>query len=697
MRDELKIFSTQELTVASKTLVGLSRVLGLNAEQMELVMRAAITLGTSAGIDLVTAIEDVTKALGGSSVVMDKYGIFVRDTDKAIAAFQLGFTDTLRKGTQGLTSQQLAMAGLQAVVIQLDPLNKAFAEYQNSLPGKIQAANSRIADQTVILGSNFADLTLATRELQLSLLEFFNEISEAPAINLLIDLLEKFTKKVDDARDAIDKLNKILNIKSAAEEFSKGIEDIPIFAPTAPGLLEQTLGIAGLPNQPILGGEEIGRIRFYTEEQLRLDKRNTEEMIKTYRDAVEEFRRLMTGVVTKILRPDGRPPLDEPARTPHVFGTQKKEGSTEEQTKRFGEGIVDAFRDFNIAQREALEKRNEDFEKANREYLRDLDDLATKLARKMDELARELEQEQADLELKFQMELDELETEETDKRVEAELEKNSQIEEATEDFYRKLRELTDEYYFDLRDAVADNDAVAIKKLERRFNLDKKKLQDNLDDKLDDIDEQEIKDLEKQNVDRRKLLLERHKQELEDLEEANQRKREEAQRDYEEARDDLELALEREREDIQLNYDLEISDLEQHLEDRKSELIFALAKEKDLTEDQVADIIDIYTEFYADDLELLEEWLLLRQQLIGELGPDLGGAFITGFSPSGDLAVGTGFSGNTRFFLTLQSDGTITDSMMAQIVAELSAIIADIIVSASGGGGGGGGGIPPVPE
>ena len=675
LRQELKIFSETDITKAVTQTIVLTRSYKLSAEQQEKLIQISAALAKTTGTSLVEAADDLVKALGGSGVVLDKYGINLRDADKAAAAFELGFTDKLMKGTDSLTAQQLALATLAAVAKKADPIIASLGDNESSLIFSIKETDAAIADQTKNLGENFANIALFFKNVYLEFLDFVNKLVSDPTIVALFKVFSQLNAELEKERNF--------------EAQGVGISQIPQASdyglrinapPSAAGMISGLIASGKLSDEELkklLIGSEADKERFLEELHKFLDARNA-AIKKANDDAEAEHRReerASAGEIPKNERAGGvfpgRPTLDP------------------EMVAKFGKEILDLWNKFNDSLKKLSDDRTKDLEKANDDYEAELDDLALKNTRQLEDLANDIKQKNEDIALAYGRDVEKIDRDQAQKIEDIEKQSQDKQIQLTDDFYKKLRDLDNQYYFDLRDAVAENDAVAILKLQRKYNLDKQKLEENLNDRLNEettsVDDR-VKEIQDETQRRKEELDIRHQQELDDLQTFETRKREDIQLSQDRASIDLYNALQDRSQQIEDQYALEGQLLRDRYDQDIIDLGVKFGEEYDLTDQQLQKLAAKYDEYYGKDGiidKILQDFDNRKNQLQGiEITPT--------YPTPNERSTATAISPNieydymkNEYTVNITSDGSIAPEFLDAVVEYVADVVVDIVVQRGG--------------
>lgn len=681
LRKELRIFSETDITKAINQTTVLTRVLGLNADQQEQVIRIGAALAQMTGVELSQGVDDVTKALGGSSVVLDKYGLFLRDADKGASAFELGFTEKIEKGTNSLNSQQLAMATLATILKQVNPLMEELTGYQETLPGQIKEVDAAVTDANKRLGESFDTIVLGMKQAYLDFVTYLSQILDNPVLN---------------------KVKEMVDTAIMTRQGQIGAGGGRTIEPSAVPGVSKGIGANFLGGSPILQDATTG-IRFYSRDQLAGDKANVDAYFDLVQSEIAKVSAAIRSGDNSLTREEGdsKPiPFDyynSPSAGYGASGGQP--GVMDEEfikaQEKLGSELVDNFNDMTKAQRDAALNRNAELNDANEDFLQDLEDINIDLARKLRDVETDVGQNRTDAARKYFQDLAELEIDENDKRKEIIEEGNDKTTEIWEDYYQKLRELDAQYYFDLRDAVAENDAVGIKRLERKYNLEKQKIDGQLADKLNDEQKgvgDRLAELDEETRNRQAELTRRYQQELETINIEAQRQRDAAYIWRSREVDDLVKANERRKAAIEEEYQEELDLIQLHYQDRLTEIIRALSEQFELEKGSLRKLLTLYNEYYGTSgklSDLVDEFYEHQEELAGELNDNIGDFDNVGGGRTENLSFTEKKTGST-VNLVISGDGSVSDATIDKLADKIADQLADaiegILVSRGGSSG-----------
>lgn len=164
-----------------------------------------------------------------------------------------------------------------------------------------------------------------------------------------------------------------------------------------------------------------------------------------------------------------------------------------------------------------------------------------KISDKLDDIQTKLTDKLIDLRTRLDRDLVDIDRNSANKRIDAIHKFNTQEVRLREDHQRRLKELERKYLFDLEDAVRERDARRVLNLQRAYNMQRQK--ENEDFKLAE-----------------KRRRQDFKNELADIERQRREARQLRQEQYKEQVADAHLAAERQRRDAQLAYQRQLRDL-----------------------------------------------------------------------------------------------------------------------------------------
>lgn len=669
LRREFSIFSEKELTDAVAQTANLTRAIGLNADQQRQLIEIASTLAQVTGTSLTDAIDDVVKALGGSSVVLDKYGLFVRDADKDTIAMSMG----LGQNAKSLNSQQLALVSLNTILRQTTDLTAGLSGYEETLPGQIKEVDATIADQTKNLGEGMGAVGLFVKNIWSTVLDLFNDIADSPVFKQAIDALSKLNDYYKSKRAAQGALGR----QELPDDLNRMLKD-----PVAGfGVAHDRAKAAGIPAVDYI----FKREDFLFDEH----NKNLNDKINKYLELQQKYINAAKGFFSQNANTGNK-------IMPWAYGEKDyipggpvdtdRLGRIAEETDKYGKAVVSAYNDMVQKLADLETKRNEDRAKADAEWLAGIEKAGLDANRKFNDLGTEAGRKREDIDLNYQRDLEKINEDSYSKQLDITSDYNKKIIDLKDDYYKKLRDLDNQYYFDLRDAVADNDAVAVKRLERKYNLDKQKLQDQLGDKT--IDESKsyqlsLAKLADDTADRKKELDRRYNQELEDLRTYIKRKYQEIDKDYQRELADLSAAHTNKLAEIEANYIAEGQLINAYYQQQLDDLARKIDAELKLTDSELQQIFGKYAAMYGPGgslLRLMQQYQNQQLQLAGS-GYTIDQPYTGYTNPIGGTFSRqyTDTSGRIHY-VVIQNDGTTSDYIIGQVADQLANAIGTIVTA-----------------
>lgn len=676
LRKEFPQFSEKDITAATASVAKLAPVLGLNRDQMANVVKQAATLSQVTGEELSASVDDVVRALGGSSVVLDKYGIFIRDADKNTTQF----AKSLGKTTDQMTSQELALATLEAIMTQVVPLTENLGNYNDTTAGQIAQANARIEDSLVKIGGSTVELDLLFKNLQATVLEMVANV--VPQLQDMLDVIvginnalgiqNKITAEVGrfdiskykgEQQNALQRIENstanarlfgaapqalgaakgVFDIFAQAEierQFQVGevlrdadLESLKKYAANKEevsyriGQIQTELVGAMLSGnkdlekslQDELTALQNGQGAFLELEQKAKDYINLFEYDSEEEKAaaLEQFKKDYIKYleerdkIAEELNRHGRENrleqkrYAEPEAPP---GEAPLDPKIQEKLDDYYQKIIDLVIDKRRQLRDAQKQFDQDAYDLGIERDRDISGVDTDTIRQSAEDQRKADDDRLTALIRYQRGLRDLEEKENEERARKQKDFQDKSEEAWRDYYRALERLNQAYLFDLRDAVADNDAVAIKRLERKYNLDKLKIDQQLQDRLEDekkAQDDAIDQLRQETEDRKAELKQRYEDELEDIIRAQEIQNRELLIKANEQKEDINKVHKEKLDDLNTNLRLEQEAIEQSYSDRLEDIGRELARERDLEKEHYKKLFNQAKEYLGPDGKYLE--------------------------------------------------------------------------------------------
>jgi hypothetical protein len=593
---EFPQFSEVSITRGVANITKLQASLGFTQKKMEDLIDAGVALAQMSGEDLGAALQDVVQALGGSSVVLDKYGIFVRDADKNTS----NFAKSIGKSTDQMTSQELALATLEAIVSKTNPLLASMGDYTSTMGGKIAIANANIEESYAALGEVTSQFDLYFKNLYADLL---NGVTQAlPLFTELLNTIKNINGETDRQKKTSetmekDKLSPFNKYQIQANRSDKEMDTI--FTSLVQDKNFQNLAYEKLDNVFLDRSREFIAAMFPN-----IHGAEFEAKLKEFRaDYVSAWNKIQESLKPKPQTggksPDERgedntvtPPIDQ-----KVLDTLKK----------YYQDAIDITTQYNDDIAALDTKRKNDRRDAEQEAARQVRDANASLVRDIAKNERDAEFDRTKALFKLNNDIANLEDDANKQKEQKTKEAQDKSREAWEDYYKELRLLDQEYLFDLRDAVADNDAVSIKRLERKYNLDKNKINERLQDRLNT----EQKNLNKSNdqidqdtKDKKEKLIKAYNEELQLIQMNLDNRNEEQRIKNQEQLDDIQTNLNDKYDAIEQNYKDERDLQDTHYEQKLRDLGIKLGQEEAAVLAHLDLLLGDYKKYFGDDGELL---------------------------------------------------------------------------------------------
>lgn len=689
---ELKVFSERDIRDATTQVINLTKVLNLSKSDIEDIIKVSAALAETTGVDLNQAVSDVVHALGGSRVVLDKYGLFIRDADLRTQSM----TDGLGSNTAALTSQQLALVTLHEILRQTGPLISSIGDYENNLAGQVKSVESDIVNSKDNIALELGELDLFFKNLYADFVDYIAQ--KAAALAPLMAFIKQFNLDQQSNSSA----PKPPNIDDFITSPDKNVTASAYFQRA--GMRSNTGGVydrngdfiegAFDPNMPALQQSDVEELKAYTTAfQAWLAEYNKWLYMKEHAD---QFNQTSSNIPGFMGVPQGPTAPATPA------GLSEKEQQAQDD---FTQGIDDLLLDRNRKLEDAFTKYKQDYKDLfddeidayatiGREFLRDLEDINTKTAQDIADAGTKLKRSMADVDI-----------EESNKLQQIEKEKNDKLVEIKNDYYDALKELDREYYFDLFDASANNDAVALKNAERKYNLEKAKLKDKLDDDTEKTNKgakDSVEALKKETAARKAELQLRYQQELEDIKLEDERKKK--QLDIERAREkaDTKKHYDDLKAQLKERYNQEKAQIDLDTARRYNDMVADFQAELTANKKHADDLIAQWDSYFDDLLKLEQDYKDEREKMNN---PDDGGTDPSplprvcpvgqhydpttqkcvndhnnpdpqaSFTDSNN--VGNNSNPNVHTII-LTSDGSVSDESVERVAAELAGIFENIV-------------------
>jgi hypothetical protein len=162
-------------------------------------------------------------------------------------------------------------------------------------------------------------------------------------------------------------------------------------------------------------------------------------------------------------------------------------------------------------------------------------------------------------------------------------------------FQEKLLRLQEDFLLNLEDAVRERDALQIIRLTRRFNLEKRQMIREFENRQQEQEEQaeiEQQQLDRQRAERLRSLTEEHQLRTKQLLRQQEMERASAARDHVRKLQEEQVRFEQRMEDLNRNREQELEDLQRAIENRLEQILQGWIQEGKVTQDNADAIYDI---------------------------------------------------------------------------------------------------------
>jgi hypothetical protein len=291
----------------------------------------------------------------------------------------------------------------------------------------------------------------------------------------------------------------------------------------------------------------------------------------------------------------------------NVFGGDilgDTEQTAEQAAEKLMNNVANAIANNSADLEKAIQDSNDRRVELAEDLQRDLAEIERDGARRREEIEKintDASRDIADANRKYAYDLAKLKDEEN-KKIQDVIDKYRKKEiEDEENFQAKMKKLREEFIFDLEEAVRSRDAVAIRRLQRRFNLDKQQLIDayELEKKQRERNfRDELEDAKRQNAEKRRELWIAFQQKLADIELQRQYELQDAAIKHQQDLEDLRKRLAEQREDRLRAYRQDLEDLNQALVERLKSIAKAIAQEVAYTAEGAKAVYEALKAYYG---------------------------------------------------------------------------------------------------
>lgn len=514
LRQQFSIFSTKDLTAATAKVVLLTRELGFNKEQMQLVTTASIALAEVSG----KTVEDAARRLAlfldtGYSRGLAQLGVQISRVTVQQYALAHGITTSYNE----MSRAQRATVALAAVMEQINPILKDAGRAAETFKGQLMSMRAAQQDAMIELGASITPLILAWERVKtLLLVKILPGLARGMIAGLKLLALDASLI----VAIILGLYSFLVRIKSPIHAAFRAIFD--------PKGLHADL-------------EAVRRDFFDSFNQMLTDLNKQMFAPGSLGDAIDELGSLADGF--------------------NATGDEADAGAKaiEEAFQRIAEALKDYNNDAADAWQDLLDKQRD----TNKKLAREIEDIQIDLGRSLLDLFTKYNQDRAKLIQDATNDEISQQTEARDRVAERMAEYRLRELQATREFNLEMQQLNRRYLFDLEDAVRERDARGILNLQRKHNLEVTERTEKFDEERRQAAENLALDLAQLRADENRRRTERRRQlnqRLADLAAEyqinRQRKMLEYQRDLEDAR----LKNERERADNVIDFSRKMRDL-----------------------------------------------------------------------------------------------------------------------------------------
>ncbi len=542
LRMSFGTFSRKELIVGAGAFLNLNRDMGFTKEQLFELQGAIATLATVNGRSMDEVQKTVALALSsGYTEGLQRLGVSINRVTIAQEAATLGF----RGGYNALTEQQRALATYNLVLRKTAIYQEDLLEFQKQSPGQIQRGKAAWEDLKATVGDK------------------------------LLPAWAWLNKIFADAWLAISSMNGIIQVTTQ----NMGKWGVVIQALINPfnTFIAITKAMFTSAQDVLVALTDLGNFNF-------------EEL---GRKIQENFSRAFTEITGGSMLGDTSQSAEEEA--------QRAMETINESIANHADDIEKIIEDSAEERIKIEEDLQRDLEDITRDGIRDRENLERDHARKIADINRNAARDIAEAQRKYGYDLARLKEEEN-KRIQDVIDKYREKELEDEiDFQEKMRKLREELIFDLEEAVRSRDAVAIRRLQRRYAFDKEELIRDFQLEKEERErayQRELEDARRQNEDKRKELAIAFQQKMEDIALQREYELREEEIKHQENLEDLRRRLAEQREDRIRAYRQDLQDLNESLSDRLRKIAEAMAKEIELTAAGANAVYEVLRSYYG---------------------------------------------------------------------------------------------------
>jgi len=540
LREQFGTFSKRESIDAVASVQLLTRNFKFNQEQIAKTAEVASALAIIQGKDVDESARQLALFYSsGYAEALQRAGFAVNRLTVAEEAGRLGYG----KSYLALTEVQRAQAAYSLVTRQASDIVQAATEYQKTFVGELQASRKELETFTDTMGAKTVPALARITTIGAKLATVFLSIGESLQ-RIGIEFWSDFTAGIVTATAAL-----VMFWKTLSGQGRFGIGDIiKTFGDARQAMMEELSRIAYPERYNPLGGtvDTQRGITADTEEELQ-NMQDAYDAAKSKIEDIENDKRTKLISINQDLQDD----LAKIERD----GARKREELARNYSDKIAQVNIDAARS-----RAA----------ASRDLARDLAQIDIDIARRKSELEQKRRDDELTAERRFQ---------------------------------NRLKRLQEEFLFDLEDAVRARDAKQIRRLQRRYALDKTQLMREGKTDKEERDrrfQEEMADLAVQREQRRQDRMVDFQQQLADIEIQRQQRLEEAAIEYKQQLDDLKRNMEEQRRERLIQFQNQLRDLSRSINDRLRLVAQGWAEEYKLTVRAAQEIYNALRQYFGPD-------------------------------------------------------------------------------------------------
>jgi len=557
LRQSFKIFTTKELVVGSAAFLNLVRDMGFTKDQIFSLQNSIATLAVVNG----RAMDEVqrTTALAISSGYtegLQRLGVSINRVNIAQKAFAIYGI----KGYTALTEQQRAYATYVLIQEKSAKYAEDLAEYYKSAPGQIDQVTASVKDQTYALGVTLTPLKLFWEYAKLIGLYIFKFLGQ-PFI-MISNTFLIFKRMLEAVKEALAPFGE--EISGTKDKINRFIESIT----GAVNTFAQFIGITKVIDAIKIGINALSKaIENFIEKHPRL---------KAGIDAITSALKELRDLIGK-----GKIPQTLGDLTAQYEAQAAEASKIDEMISSIESKITDIQEEERSRRVDIAQNLQDDLAKIERDGVRKRAEIARSYNNQIIKIDLEASRSRAAASRSLANDLAQIDVDIARRKAEIEQKRRDDEVNAEKQFQNKLKRLQEEFLFDLEDAVRARDAKQIRRLQRRYALDKTQLMREGKTDKEERDrrfQQEMADLAVQREQRRQDRMINFQQQLQDIEIQRQQRLEEAAIEYKQQLDDLKRSMDEQRKERLIQYQNQLRDLARSINDRLRLVADGLAAE-----------------------------------------------------------------------------------------------------------------------